>query len=202
MTPAVKYPVPLAARFERSWRKRREIRSPGMAMSPRPRILNWPGRSLLKEGIFNTMGTLWPVPPPVATSIITDFLKIRGDKKTQKMSKKKVQMSNTVPTFKFGSRSVRWIVNKSITAMLSCNAQPKSSLLRKTRKPIASITPADSASASALECSWAQPNRSAILFGRLIALVARMAGHHPLITGSRSIVVVDTAPVAKRKRRM
>ena len=61
--------------------------------------------------------TAWPVPPPVATcsqdaaaddavaeyseyraSIITDFLKNSGERKTQKMSKKKVQISSKQPT--------------------------------------------------------------------------------------------------------
>ena len=42
--------------------------------------------------------TDWPVPPPVATSIITDFLKNSGERKTQKMSKKKVQISSKQPT--------------------------------------------------------------------------------------------------------
>mmetsp|Transcript_666 Transcript_666/g.2094 ORF Transcript_666/g.2094 Transcript_666/m.2094 type:complete len:202 (-) Transcript_666:727-1332(-) len=199
MTPAMKYPAQHRERLMRSWRSSSEIRSPGMAMSPRPRILNWPGRPW-SAGIFSTMGTLWPVPPPVATSIMTDFLKIKGDKNTQNMSKKNVHTSSSVPTFRFGSRSVRWMVNNSPTAIRSCRIQPNASLLRYRTKLMASAPPTPAARASEQVWSSWRPMVLARNLGKRHALHLRKVGHQAARTGSSNMVDVDTAPVANRNR--
>merc|ERR1712226_983055 len=120
---------------------------------------------------------------------MTDFLKIIGDRNTQNMSKKKVHTSKTVPTLRFGNRKVRWIVNKSITAMASCKAHPKVSLLRYKRKQTASARPIVSAMESATEWSSANPKKFAILFGKLHAFCWRMAGNQAAMIGSSNMVV-------------
>mmetsp|Transcript_9120 Transcript_9120/g.24213 ORF Transcript_9120/g.24213 Transcript_9120/m.24213 type:complete len:271 (+) Transcript_9120:300-1112(+) len=183
-----------------SCRSSSEISNPGIAISPNPKILNWPGIPV-RAGILSTIGTLCPVPPPVATSIITDFLKMNGDKNTQKMSKKNVQTNSNVPTFRLGNLMVRWMVKRSMIAIVFWRSQPKLSLLRKSRKLTARTAPALSATRSDMVWSCARPRASATLFGRVQPGLCRSCGRRAAIRGSRSTVVVLTAPVANRKRR-
>mmetsp|Transcript_16545 Transcript_16545/g.31230 ORF Transcript_16545/g.31230 Transcript_16545/m.31230 type:complete len:203 (+) Transcript_16545:417-1025(+) len=201
MTPAKKYPAHRRCRLTRSCRRSSEIRSPGMAISPRPSILNCPGNSPSRAGILSTIGTLCPVPPPVATSIMTDFLKITGEMKTQKMSKKNVQIRRSVPTFKFGNRTVRCKVSRNMTAMMSCKAQPMLSSFRKMRKQTARTKPTSSDKTSVQVCSFSTPSTLTTVSGSVHAFLALRAGKQDAKAGSNRTHVVDTAPEANRKSR-